>query len=128
MSKMLAKIYRITSGIWLGSIVFFSGVIAPNIFKHLPRADAANLQHHLFPLYYIVGSLCGFTLFGLDLFGGKKKIWVLALATTLAVVGFTILSPLIREASLSQDPSMKWLHPLAVFLNVITLICVIIAV
>lgn len=125
---MLDKIYRIFSGIWLGTIVFFSGVIAPQIFKNLPKADAAQLQNVLFPYYYILGSLCGFTLFGLDLFRKRKKLWFIALATTLAVVGFTLLSPAIKEAFLSQDPSMKWLHPLAVFLNVIMLICVLIAI
>lgn len=125
---MTAKIYRILVGVWLGTIVFFSGVIAPQIFKHLEKAVAANLQNQLFPLYYTVGSICGFSLIGLDLFSGRKKLWVLCLATTLAVVGFTILSPLIREAYLAQSTDMKWLHPLAVALNVLMLVCVIIAV
>lgn len=128
MNKILSKLYRVISGLWLGSILFFSGVIAPQIFKLLPKADAANIQNHLFPIYYILGSLCGFVLFGLDLFLGKKKLYYLALGTTIAVVGFTILTPMIREAFLTQDPSMKWLHPLAVVLNVIMLVCVLIAV
>ncbi len=128
MNKILSKIYRIVSGLWLGSILFFSGVIAPQIFKLLPKAEAANIQGHLFPIYYILGSLCGFTLFGLDLFLGKKKIFYIALATAIAVLGFSVLSPMISEASLAQDPSIKWLHPLAVILNVIMLVCVLIAV
>ena len=125
---MFAKLYRILAGTWLGTIVFFSGVIAPQIFKHLEKPLAANLQNHLFPLYYIIGSICGFSLVALDLFSGRKKLWVLCLATTLAVVGFTVLSPLIREAYLAQSTDMKWLHPLAVALNVLMLVCVLIAV
>lgn len=126
--NIIAKLFRIISGAWLGSILFFSGVIAPQIFKHLPKADAANLQNHLFPLYYIVGSICGFLLIALDMFLGRRKLWSLVLGTALAVIGFTILSPLIREAYLTQSGDMKWLHPLAVILNILTLVCVLIAV
>lgn len=128
MTKFLHKLYRIFAGLWLGSILFFSGAIAPQIFRILAKPDAANLQNHLFPIYYAIGSICGFLLIGIDLFVGKKRLWWLALATTLAVVGFTILSPLIREAYLTQSDSMRWLHPLAVALNVIMLICVLIIV
>ncbi len=126
--KVFDKLYRIVSGIWLGSIVFFSGVIAPQIFKNLPKADAANLQNHLFPFYYIVGSVAGFLLVGLQFPAKKKKLWWIALATTLAVVGFTVLTPLIRDAYLTQSDSMKWLHPLAVGLNVVMMICVLVAI
>src|SRR4051812_26600656 len=100
MKNILDKLYRIFSGIWLGTIVFFSGVIAPQIFKNLPHEDAATLQNKLFPYYYVVGSLCGFILIGLNFPLKKKKLWYLALATTLAVSGFMILTPLIRDAYL----------------------------
>lgn len=125
---MVDKFYRIFSGIWLGTIVFFSFVIAPQIFKLLPHADAANIQNHLFPFYYIVGSLCGLTLFILDFFRSRKKIFVIALALALAVAGFTVLTPLIHDAFVTGSESMKWLHPFAIVLNVIMLIAVLIAV
>src|SRR4051794_14226522 len=124
--KLFDKFYRVFSGIWLGTIVFFSGVIAPQIFKNLPRPEAANLQNKLFPFYYVVGGICGFILIGLNFPLRKKKLWFLALATTLAVAGFTILTPLIRDAYLVGDPSMKWLHPLAIALNVIMLVAVLV--
>lgn len=125
---MIEKAYRIFSGIWLGAIVFFSGILAPQIFKHLPKADAAGLQNKLFPSYYILGALCGFILFGLDFLRKRKKLYWIALATALAIIGFTVLTPLIRTAYLEQSASMSWLHPLAIFLNVVMLLCVLVAV
>ena len=43
----------------MGSIVFFSVVVAPGIFRHLGRSQAGDLLSHLFPDYYLVGTLCG---------------------------------------------------------------------
>jgi Domain of unknown function (DUF4149) len=45
--------------IWVGSIVFFSVVVAPGIFRNLERGQAGELLSHLFPDYYLVGALCG---------------------------------------------------------------------
>ena len=45
-------------GVWVGSIVFFSFVVAPTVFRVLSREDAARLQRALFPLYYLVGIVC----------------------------------------------------------------------
>ena len=123
---MIDKLYRIVCGTWLGAMIFFSGIIAPLIFKYLPHDEAAGLQNHLFPPYYILGSVCGFLLFGLDLLRGRKKLYWIALATALAVIGWSVMSPLIHDAYLGQDASIKWLHPLAIALNVIVMIAVLI--
>jgi uncharacterized protein DUF4149 len=45
--------------LWVGSIVFFSLVVAPGVFSTLDRPDAGKLLAHLFPKYYLVGTLCG---------------------------------------------------------------------
>jgi len=44
---------------WVGSIAFFSFVVAPGIFKHLERDQAGALMARLFPDYYFAGTLCG---------------------------------------------------------------------
>jgi uncharacterized membrane protein len=49
----------IALSVWVGSIVFFSIVVAPGIFKNLEREQAGNLLAHLFPHYYLVGTVCG---------------------------------------------------------------------
>jgi hypothetical protein len=45
--------------IWVGSIVFFSAVVAPEIFKNLEAGLAGSLLSHIFPTYYLAGALCG---------------------------------------------------------------------
>jgi hypothetical protein len=118
------KIYRVLSSIWLGSIVFFSFVIAPQIFKVLPRFEAAKLQNHLFPFYYSVGIVCGLGILLYAFFKDQKKIIWIGAALALSLIGLTTLSPLIKEAYLLQSASMKWLHPTAIGLNLAMLFCV----
>ena len=50
--------YLVTLGVWVGSIIFFSFVVAPTIFRVLQPDDAAKLQRALFPMYYTVGIVC----------------------------------------------------------------------
>jgi hypothetical protein len=120
----MKKAYRVLSSIWLGSIVFFSFVIAPQIFKVLPRFEAAKLQNHLFPFYYSVGIVCALGMLLYAFFKDQKKIVWIGIALALALIGLTTLSPLIRDAFLSQNHSIKWLHPTAIGVNLAMLFCV----
>lgn len=43
------------SGIWLGSILFLSAVLAPMVFKALSAEHASQFLRMLFPRYYITG-------------------------------------------------------------------------
>lgn len=124
MKKVIDKTYKVLSATWLGSIIFFSFIIAPQIFKVLPRFEAAKLQNHLFPFYYSVGIVCALGMLLYAFFKDQKKIVWIGVALALALVGLTTLSPLIREAFLSQNPSIKWLHPTAIGLNLAMLFCV----
>lgn len=59
MVTVLQFIHLLSVVIWIGSIIFFSFVAAPAIFKMLPRETAGDLVAKIFPQYYKVGSLCG---------------------------------------------------------------------
>jgi NAD/NADP transhydrogenase beta subunit len=125
----LEKIQKISLALWLGSLCFFSFVIAPTVFKVLEKSEAARLQNVLFPKYYLLGVICGILLFLLNFFShNKRKSWMIILATILSLIGLVVLSPMIREAYTLQLESMKWLHPLAVFLNLILMILLLILV
>ena len=52
----------LSSGIWLGSIVFLSLVLAPIVFKALSATGASHLLRALFPRYYITGITCAIVL------------------------------------------------------------------
>ena len=45
--------------LWVGSIVFFSAVVAPGIFAAMERPAAGTLLAQLLPRYYRFGALCG---------------------------------------------------------------------
>ncbi len=124
MERFIKKSYRIFSGTWLGTIVFFSFIIAPQVFKVLPRFEAAKLQNHLFPFYYSVGIICGLGMLLYAFFKDQKNLVWIGIALALALVGLTTLTPLIKEAFISQSASMRWLHPTAIGLNLAMLFCV----
>lgn len=48
----------VTMGVWVGSIVFFSFVQAPTVFRTLDAESAARLQRATFPHYYLLGIVC----------------------------------------------------------------------
>ncbi|MFQ5598132.1 MAG: DUF4149 domain-containing protein [Nitrospiria bacterium] len=52
-------IHFLSIGIWIGSIVFFTFVAAPKIFKALPRQMAGDVVGRIFPQYYKIGLVCG---------------------------------------------------------------------
>ncbi|MDO8461812.1 MAG: DUF4149 domain-containing protein [Deltaproteobacteria bacterium] len=45
--------------LWIGTVLFFSGVLTPTLFKSLPRDEASKIVGLLFPLYFKVGLLAG---------------------------------------------------------------------
>ncbi|HVZ80693.1 MAG TPA: DUF4149 domain-containing protein [bacterium] len=44
---------------WYGTILFFTFVQAPVLFKSLSRPLFGEVQSHLFPVYYLIGYVCG---------------------------------------------------------------------
>jgi hypothetical protein len=57
-TQAVKYVYLLTLVLWVGSIVFFSFVVAPTIFKVLSPEDAAKLQRAMFPKYYLWGIVC----------------------------------------------------------------------
>lgn len=50
--------YLLALSVWIGSIVFFTVVVAPAVFKTLPSEEAGKLQRAIFPRYYLLGIIC----------------------------------------------------------------------
>ncbi len=59
MNEFSLALALLSSGIWLGSIVFLSLVLAPIVFKALSPTGASHLLRALFPRYYKTGIACG---------------------------------------------------------------------
>src|SRR5438093_9875890 len=95
MTQGIKWLYLVALAVWVGSIIFFSFVIAPTVFKVLKPEDAARLQRALFPKYYLVGILCagiGIACVGLLVARRAFGIWPgLASLILLALMGATDL-------------------------------------
>ncbi|MCG3150224.1 MAG: hypothetical protein PCFJNLEI_03705 [Verrucomicrobiae bacterium] len=143
MTQGIKWVYLISLAMWVGSIMFFSFVVAPTVFKVLKPEDAAKLQRALFPKYYLVGIICagiGIVCVGLLLAERAVGKWpgVLSLLL-LAAMGGTDLwlrqavvpqMAEIREqraAAATPDPDLdaewKSMHRLSVQLNAVVLLC-----
>ena len=58
MTQGVKWLYLVTLAVWVGSIVFFSFVVAPTVFKTLKPEDAAGLIRKIFSKYYLIGIIC----------------------------------------------------------------------
>lgn len=147
MTQMTKWLYLLTLAVWIGSIVFFSFVVAPTIFKVLKPEDAAKLQRAVFPKYYLVGMICtalGIICVGLLLADNAFGKWPAVLSLLLlAGVGATDLwlrqtvvphmndlrerRATIVDSGQQPDPALedewKSLHKLSVQLNLAVLLC-----
>jgi hypothetical protein len=56
--------YLLALAVWMGQVVFFSAVVAPQVFGTLPSAEAGMVVGRIFPVYYVVGYVCGAALIG----------------------------------------------------------------
>jgi uncharacterized membrane protein len=134
--------YLVTLAVWVGSIIFFSFVVAPTVFKTLKPEDAARLQRAMFPKYYLVGIICagiGIVCVGLLLaersFGKWPGVLSLLLIAVMGTTDFWLRQTVVphmaeireqRAAASEPDPKLeaewKTLHRLSVQLNVAVLV------
>jgi len=137
-----SSLFLMAMGIWLGSVVFFTGFTAPVIFERLPRDQAADLIGVMFPRYYNLGYCCGF----LMLVSGAYAIyhesslhtwttWVIALiATGVSLYAGRVIMPRVRGLRLTAQSSVgtpehqanrslySRAHQLSVTLNALVLV------
>jgi len=55
MNLILRFIYRLSLGTWVGTIVLISFVVAPTVFRNLPRQTAGEVMGKVFAGYYSLG-------------------------------------------------------------------------
>ncbi len=116
--------------VWIGSIIFFSFVVAPTVFRVLSPPDAGRVVRAVFPKYYLVGIVCGVIAIGAFLImSSSHSVWAsiaVAQIVLLAVmVGINIyarqsLTPRInvaRDAGDGEKARFDRLHRQSVMLN-----------
>ena len=122
-------------GVWLGTVVFFSFVVAPRVFDVLERDRAGDVVNRIFPTYYVFGTalgLVGVAAGAARLYTEGFGVWVAAysaavtVAVVVAVFSSLYLVPRIRGNDRSrEDPDMdafERYHGASVRLNAVMLV------
>ena len=104
--------------IWVGSIIFFSAIIAPTVFKALDEKNAGIFLRAFFPKYYIFGIILGF----IALILGIKAMSLILVSMVVAMILLSIISRLMipvinaaRDMGVEGESRFKKLHTLSVF-------------
>ncbi|HVM94771.1 MAG TPA: DUF4149 domain-containing protein, partial [Candidatus Acidoferrales bacterium] len=59
MITLVKSLYLLALIVWIGTIAFFSFVVAPSIFGNMAPVEAGKVVGLIFPNYYILGYVCG---------------------------------------------------------------------
>ena len=125
---MNLDIILVLVSIWVGSIIFFSAIIAPTVFKVLDEKSAGLFLRAFFPKYYIFGLIMGLlSLVLIFLLSIPTNTMLLALLIVMIALTVTskLMIPVINAARDMGEAGVrrfKKLHTISVMLNVLTLI------
>jgi uncharacterized membrane protein len=147
MTHAVKWLYLLTLAVWIGSIIFFSFVVAPTVFKTLKPEDAATLIRRIFSKYYLIGvssAAAGIVCVGLMLADRSFSKWP-AILSLLLLAGMGATDLWLRQgvmphmnglrdrraaletsgkpADAELDGEWQSLHRLSVQLNVVVLLC-----
>lgn len=121
---MAGYLLLICWSVWLGSIVLFSFVVAPALFRVLGRADAAPVMRALSPSYYMLGIVSGSVALAAALVSRPSPLVTVPLVICLVVVTYArqVVTPAADKARDAGDGERyAVLHVLSVRLNMIVL-------
>ena len=125
---MSLDIILVLVSIWVGSIIFFSAIIAPTVFKVLDEKSAGLFLRAFFPKYYIFGLIMGLLSIVL-IFLLSIPTNTMLLALLIVMIALTVTSKLMipvinaaRDMGEAGVRRFKKLHTMSVMLNVLTLI------
>jgi uncharacterized membrane protein len=93
----LRIVHLLALGLWVGSVVFFSFIVAPTLFGTLGRETAGRAVSAIFPRYYAFGGICGaVTLLSGLLLGATHAAWgrilVIEILLVAAMTGIVVYS------------------------------------
>lgn len=110
MPWLILFLYILALAVWLGEVVFFSLVVAPQVFGNLPIAQAGVVVGLIFPTYYLVGHLSAAVVVGcaLVLRGWSRPaggLWLVAAV----IAGLALVASL--YAGFAVQPRISELRP-----------------
>ena len=110
--------------IWSGTIIFFSAVVAPTVFKSLNEREAGVFLRAFFPKYYIFGIVLGVVSIIYLLFSPVHShlLYSIIAMTVLTILGRMSIPIINKARDTNNEQAFKRYHLISVMMNVITLI------
>ena len=121
---MLAGVLALSWAVWLGSVVFFSFVVAPTVHSVLDKPEAHRLLERLFPRYYAVGMACGAAAVVTAIAAGSGYLVTvpLVVACVLSAYARQVLVPALGAARAEADEArFGSLHTMSVRMNLVVI-------
>ena len=127
-SEMIENLIQNLIAISLGTMLFFSFVIAPVIFKVLDANNAGKFVRKIFPHYYLINliilSIAVLLLFYISSI--NLDFYITLVVAILFAFSLFILMPLINKFKDSkEEKKFKYLHALSVIINFVQIISLI---
>ena len=110
--------------IWSGTIIFFSAVVAPTVFKSLDEKDAGVFLRAFFPKYYIFGIVLGVISIIYLLFNPVHNhlLYSIIVMTVLTILGRMSIPIINKARDTNNEQAFKRYHLISVMMNVLTLV------
>ena len=110
--------------IWSGTIIFFSAVVAPTVFKSLDEKEAGVFLRAFFPKYYIFGIVLGVVSIIYLLFSPVHShlLYSIIAMTVLTILGRMSIPIINKARDTNNEQAFKRYHLISVMMNVITLV------
>ena len=110
--------------IWSGTIIFFSAVVAPTVFKSLDEKEAGVFLRAFFPKYYIFGIVLGVISIIYLLFSPVHShlLYSIIAMTVLTILGRMSIPIINKARDTNNEQAFKRYHLISVMMNVITLV------
>ena len=122
---MIENLIQNLIAISLGTMLFFSFVIAPVIFKVLDANNASKFVRKIFPLYYLINLvILSFALLLLLYISSVNlDFYIILFITILFAFSLFILMPLINKLKDNKEErKFKYSHTFSVIINFIQII------
>ena len=110
--------------IWSGTIIFFSAVVAPTVFKSLDEREAGVFLRAFFPKYYIFGIVLGLISIIYLLFSPVHShlLYSIIAMTVLTILGRMSIPIINKARDTNNEQAFKRYHLISVMMNVLTLV------
>ncbi len=122
---MFSQLSIFLSSLVLGTMLFFSFVVAPITFKSLNEENARLFIRKIFPYYYNVNLIACLlaTLCFIFISNYSLNFYLILLTTILFGISSFLLMPLINKfRDNNEDKKFKYLHMISVLINFLQII------